>query len=771
MRRLIAVLQATLLLLPALAQASPWYDPDTADDSVQLVTKIFGSVVDAVLPGAGGAMPQVDLGPMFMVFNAAVMAFGAMLVTYGLVVGTMQTAHDGEVLGKRWSSVWVPIRSAAGMGAVIPLASGYSVIQMIVIWFALQGVGVANLVWGAAVNSLGSNSSLVGSIQAPDVTPVASGMLKAMACAKAMNAQFQAAGLSTEIKAITIPAYTSANGSTFTGVSWGDPTGQYSRAMCGNVTWKASSPNASQMESAVYGAQTIALQALVVALDPLATKLVAGEPNVPKNTFLTAIESYRSTLLQTAQTALSNTANPAAQEFVTQAREGGWVHAGEYYMVMARINSQAKSAMDDVPQPASNNLMLAVPTEMQPELQYAMGRVDTYLKNAKTKQQDQNVDGGSDDNSVLTKPMRDAVNKLSDVIMTPLFSPPSTSAYNMSSSGAVSGTANGITALASDNALLTAKFVGNRILDGVGLVLGLMIVAVAGSASSIIGTLATIATTTLLGTMFSMIFLALASFGAMLAVYLPIAPYVIWIASVGGWLVFLIEAVIAAPLWAVMHAKQEGEGFAGSNTQGYMLLMSLIMRPALMIFGFIIAVLMVNVLGGFLNATFARAYTQSQSGTWFTGLFIILGSVVVYTTLVVAIVNRSFALIHIVPDRILRWVGGGAENLGEGEMQAEVSRGATGGVAGVINTSSGAVGKVKELGARKAQAENAKKTAEALQNMSPGAAAAGGESAPHLGDNTGGGGNNGGGGGSGGGKGGGNEVHSAKAPEGKGGGM
>lgn len=92
-------------------------------------------------------------------------------------------------------------------------------------------------------------------------------------------------------------------------------------------------------------------------------------------------------------------------------------------------------------------------------------------------------------------------------------------------------------------------------------------------------------------------------------------------------------------------------------------------------------------------------------------------------------------------------------------------------MAGVINTSSGSVGKVEELSARKAQAENARKTAEALQNMSQAGATSNADSAPHLGDNTGGGGNNGGDGGSGGGKGGGNEVHSAKAPEGKGGGM
>lgn len=62
-------------------------------------------------------------------------------------------------------------------------------------------------------------------------------------------------------------------------------------------------------------------------------------------------------------------------------------------------------------------------------------------------------------------------------------------------------------------------------------------------------------------------------------------------------------------------------------------------------------------------------------------------------------------------------------------------------MAGVINTSSGAAGKMKEMGARKAQADSAKKSAEALEKLSAAGAAANAESAPHLGDNTGGGGN------------------------------
>ena len=43
-------------------------------------------------------------------FNGAVLIIGGILATYTLLAGTLGTAHDGEMLGKKFSSVWIPIR-------------------------------------------------------------------------------------------------------------------------------------------------------------------------------------------------------------------------------------------------------------------------------------------------------------------------------------------------------------------------------------------------------------------------------------------------------------------------------------------------------------------------------------------------------------------------------------------------------------------------------------------------------------------------------------
>ena len=106
-----------MLLLPAIAfaQSSSLFGPIPADDvSVkQFLSQLFGGLVG----GGGGADP---IEKLLQVFNAGVLVIGGILVFYTLVAGTLSTAHDGEMLGKRWSSLWVPIRTTLGAAAIMP---------------------------------------------------------------------------------------------------------------------------------------------------------------------------------------------------------------------------------------------------------------------------------------------------------------------------------------------------------------------------------------------------------------------------------------------------------------------------------------------------------------------------------------------------------------------------------------------------------------------------------------------------------------------------
>ncbi len=141
------------------------FAPPIGDYSVVFLGNIFG-VVDGVLHGTGSQI----LGNMFGVFNAAVLALGGIVIMYTLLVATLNTAHEGEVLGSQWSSIWIPMRSTLGLALLIPKASGYCMMQIFIMWVIVQGVGAADKVWNAALGYLNRGGVIVQAQQTPETT-------------------------------------------------------------------------------------------------------------------------------------------------------------------------------------------------------------------------------------------------------------------------------------------------------------------------------------------------------------------------------------------------------------------------------------------------------------------------------------------------------------------------------------------------------------------------------------------------------------------------
>lgn len=158
------------LLFPALAFASSStstgsslsFAPPPSDVSVIFLGNIFG-IVDGVLHGTGSQI----MGSMFGVFNSAVLALGGIIIMYTLLVSTMNTAHEGQMLGQKWSSIWVPLRSTLGLALLIPKGTGYCLMQIFVMWIVVQGVGAADKVWGAALSYLNRGGVIVQTNMTP----------------------------------------------------------------------------------------------------------------------------------------------------------------------------------------------------------------------------------------------------------------------------------------------------------------------------------------------------------------------------------------------------------------------------------------------------------------------------------------------------------------------------------------------------------------------------------------------------------------------------
>jgi len=99
----------------------------------------------------------------------------------------------------------------------------------------------------------------------------------------------------------------------------------------------------------------------------------------------------------------------------------------------------------------------------------------------------------------------------------------------------------------------------------------------------------------------------------------------------------------------------------GKTQHGYLFIFNVLFRPTLMLFGFVLASILVEIVGGLWTKMFATAIASAQGDSW-TGLFSMVAFVGIYMITCLSIVNTAFSAIHIVPDNVLGWIGGQMQN-------------------------------------------------------------------------------------------------------------
>ena len=181
-KRLLLILLSFFPLLAFAQQdsgSSMTFAPPASDYSVVFLGNLFGAV-DGVLHSSGSQI----MGAIFTVFNSAVLALGGIIIMYTLMVSTMNTAHEGQMLGQKWSSIWIPVRSTLGLALLIPKASGYCLMQIFVMWVVVQGVGAADKVWQAALSYLNRGGVIIQAQPNPGLSLLDAANGKALALPK-----------------------------------------------------------------------------------------------------------------------------------------------------------------------------------------------------------------------------------------------------------------------------------------------------------------------------------------------------------------------------------------------------------------------------------------------------------------------------------------------------------------------------------------------------------------------------------------------------------
>lgn len=172
-------------------------------------------------------------------------------------------------------------------------------------------------------------------------------------------------------------------------------------------------------------------------------------------------------------------------------------------------------------------------------------------------------------------------------------------------------------------------------------------------------------------TMGMAIFLPVLVTGLTLTVYIPLIPYMLFLFGVISWLISVVCLMFAAPiicflmLWS--GASQENPLLSKEAEAFVMQLLAAFVRPTLMIAGLVVGIILATVSIDLLNYGFSAIMTNSVLGKASAtfkdaGLTDIkkiesLGGIVVYTFIMISVVNMCFSTIHSLYTEVMRIVG------------------------------------------------------------------------------------------------------------------
>lgn len=668
------------------------------DRATKMLKDIFGDI--AQNPFSAGNSPMAQA---FVMLNSSALVIGVLWFSYTLGAGIVQTAHDGEFLGKRYSSVWLPVRFSIGIGSLVPVFGGYSLAQALMLWAAASGIGIANLTTNAVAGRILDGKSMVSQPHAAAPEQAVEAVFRSAVCMHATNQALAASYGNDSGK--TLSAYdmikriqVGPSAYTFGTQAPGRAPG----VECGTVSIAQIEPNMSNraptndpISEPLKLAHRSAFIAMVDEVDAAAEKYTiaalqfdtaTGEKRypdvgVPASTLAEIATKYEKKINSTVAS-LFRQISGADKKILLQIQNEGWSSLGIWYQTFAVINERMATAA-------------AISIETRAPVESAALPGDPKYWSAMRQRLE---------NPAHQEVSREAIND----------------AYNTASAGQwitekiikginwSSSTSGGGQIV---NPMIGAKNLGDSVLITGQVILGVYVGGIisgeTGKHLPLIGKVPETIKEILKGLswIFALAAVTLFFFGFMLSVYLPMLPFIIWFGSMMAWIAIVAESVIAAPLWAMMHLDGEGDGMGQRTGHGYLFLLNVLFRPALMVLGFFLATMIVTIMGQYLNQMFfgamANAQQNGSTGASWTGLVSIIGFLAIYISLMLTLVHGAFNLIQVVPDQVLGWLGGhmGTQLGKDAEQSSNKVFGGVGGAGG-----SGTSGEIQTIRRRRGEA-------------------------------------------------------------------
>ena len=706
------LLPILLLLWPTTALAGI-FDPPVTDLSIQYLGTIFGGSVGSINLGTSTASNPF-LGSLFQAFNGVVLSISVFILSYVSSIAIINTAHQGEAMGKKWSSVWIPLRSMSGLLLLAPIpGSGYSLLQVTVMWIIINGIGAADVIWNLAVSNLAQGISPVQSAQINgwataqlknNAKTFGPAILQNLVCLQVVKNNIDTDLLSATNNSLDV-FYTSGPGTNAGSIHFGvqdlsnpNNTSYPLLDICGKVSFSgivssgelpgANSQQARLIATNAYQIKKEALSSMMPYLQYVAAD-IAGIPasgntvtlpsDLSAGELFPAVAIFQKTLSSlTKQAALvklglgTSVYTTSVDSLVTSnvytAQSKGWITAGSFYYLLN------KSATQSMLNTATDSIM-------------PIGYKATFEFNIDPLRLTSPGPSLHD----LVQPYITAMNgnwAIASLFNDPFDVPPSAGIYfnqmpdpvyialaAISPVGAIAlGVAESIQAMmgAFINQIMN-DYGGDPLINHaqagatmmyaaeiaiVGFIMGSLALTIGAAVCSAEFPMAAMIAEAVITIMIPLMTVLglIWVLGATLSIYLPMVPYMMFAITALSWLMLVIEAVVAAPIVAlglVTPAQDE----LGKLEHALGMITSIFLRPLLMVVGLIMSSKIFSVMLQFVSYGFAESMGIVLNQSDNKSLFACVPVTVLYAGFVIALENKCFSLIYQLPDKILKWIG------------------------------------------------------------------------------------------------------------------
>lgn len=663
------------------------------DLATQIMQGLLGPMYSSPFTSGLGATSL--FGVLFLAFNMVVFSAGVIWASYGVGVGIVQTAHEGVVLGRRLNAVWFPIRMATGIGSLTPVFGGFSLSQIVMIVATSWGITFGNYAYLQALNAMANFTPLL-SVQVAKGPGIksASDLANAIFEQRLCEIDYQAKQTDMQSNGLNVPSNDQLRQTTFStlaniksGVGVGTAMGTNNDPLACKAVGIAKKEFAARSSSSAFGfrVNTVNYQAIA---DGAYNRYASNWPNfyrqvrqladqwvndsktandrvpVPEDKLTSQAVAFASGVSQAAMPAAVN-ASAITQAATAQMRQNGFLSAGSFYSTYGEVNASITQAADSV-----EYVIVDSGAQSSAAASAGSGEYTKWQRAYAERRTSSSANAAQQQENSWCKAIETATGNcsLGQTILEKALA-----GLTSGSGGGGSGTFQII------DPIIAAKNIGDYMMTtGEGI---LAFSAITGSvgkvaekasgllgsvpgvgwvASAVSGGLSSIAS--MLPIMGGM----LLAVGALLALYIPMVPFINWVSAIVQYFSIVVQSFAAAPLWAFAHLQAEGEGMGQRTERGYLYLLLLLFKPILMVVGFFAACGLVILIGSAVLYLFLPAIASAQ-GNSITGLGSIIGYAIMFFMIMNIIIQGMFNLVEELSDDTIGWVGNvGKSTIGRG---------------------------------------------------------------------------------------------------------